>query len=413
MGKTISQTTANRSITLLAIILLISSLGQVTSDLYLPSLPNMAKNLGVSIHAIQFTIAIYMTGFSVSQLVYGPWSDAIGRRTPLLIGLSINLIGSLLCWGAPNIYILLLGRFLQGLGVGAANSLTRPILRDLFEKEKLAIYNSYLAISGILVLSTAPILGGYIQYYLSWRYNFLYLSLYGFIILCSFYFKIPETNQHYDRNNYKLKVILKNARYLLTSPIFLKFSLCPLLTYAGVVAWLTAAPVVLQETVGLNAVQFGWIYLFSGMGFATGSFINIKFVTTQGIEKMISFGFYCQLLAGGLMLLFYLMAYINTYVILMPIILFMLGSSLVFPNASTGSLTPFPKIAGMAGAFFGFIQVLGGTISSTIIALAHDENQFPIAIAFIITALLSMLGFRVFTSNDLRHTLSKSHNEKV
>jgi len=367
MAKTIGQTPVHHSITLLAIILLISSLGQVTSDLYLPSLPNMAKNLDVSVHAIQFTIAIYMAGLTMSQLVYGPWSDAIGRRTPLLIGLSINLTGSLLCWGAPNIYMLLLGRFLQGLGVGAASSLTRPILRDLFEKEKLAIYNSYLAISGVLVLSTAPILGGYIQYYLSWRYNFLYLSLYGFIILCSFYFKIPETNQHHDQNNYKIKVIWQNARYLLTSPTFLRFSLCPLLTYAGILAWLTAAPIVLQEIVGLNPIQFGWIYLFAGMGFATGAFINIKLISTQGLDRMISFGFCCQLIAGVVMLLFYLMGYINTYVILIPIMLFMLGSSLVFPNASTGSLTPFPKIAGMAGALFGFIQVLGGAISSTII----------------------------------------------
>lgn len=398
MGKELNKKSVNHSIILLIIILLVSSLGQVTSDLYLPSLPNMAKSLDVSTHWIQFTIAIYMVGFSLSQLIYGPWSDAIGRRTPLLIGLSINFIGGLICWFSPNIYLLFLGRFLQGLGVGAANSLARPILRDLFEKEKLAIYNSYLAISGVFILSTAPVLGGYIQHYAGWRYNFLFLSLYGLFILWSYYSKVPETSRHHHRDNYKFKAILINAKILLKSPIFLRFSLCPLLTYAGILAWLTAAPIVLQEKVGLNPVQFGWLYIFSGIGFATGAFLNVKFVTRFGIDKMMELGFFCQLSAGGLMLFFYLLGYINTYVIIAPILLFMMGSSLVFPNSSAGALTPFPKIAGMAGALFGFVQILGGAISSSAVALAQDENQFPIAIAFIITALLSMLVFRVFKS---------------
>lgn len=398
MIKELNKKSINHTIGLLIVILLISSLGQVTSDLYLPSLPNMAKSLNVDTHWIQFSIAIYMVGFSVSQLIYGPWSDAIGRRTPLLIGLSINFIGGLTCWFSPNIYMLFLGRFLQGLGVGAANSLARPILRDLFDKEKLAIYNSYLAVSAVFILSTAPVLGGYIQHYAGWRYNFLFLSLYGLLILCAYYCRVPETSQHHHKDNFKLQTVLINAKILVKNPIFLRFSLCPLLTYAGILAWLTAAPIVLQEKVGLNSVQFGWLYIFSGIGFATGSILNVKLVTRVGIDKMMELGFFCQLVAGGLMLIFYLLGYINTFVIIVPIILFMMGAGLVFPNSSAGALIPFPKIAGMAGALFGFVQILGGIISSSAIALAQDENQFPIAIAFITTALLSVLIFRVFKS---------------
>jgi Bcr/CflA subfamily drug resistance transporter len=398
MSKELNKKSVNHTIILLLIILFVSSLGQVTSDLYLPSLPNMAKSLNVKTHWIQFTVAIYMAGFSLSQLIYGPWSDAIGRRIPLLTGLSINFTGGLICLFSPNIYILFLGRFLQGLGVGAANSLARPILRDLFDKEKLAIYNSYLAASGVFILSTAPVLGGYIQHYAGWRYNFLFLSLYGLFILWFYYSKVPETSRHHHQDNYKLKTILINAKTLLKSSIFVRFSLCPLFTYAGILAWLTAAPIVLQEKVGLNSVQFGWLYIFSGIGFATGAFLNIKLVTMFGIDKMMELGFFCQLSAGGLMLFFYLLGYINTYVIIVPILLFMMGASLVFPNSSAGALTPFPKIAGMAGAVFGFVQILGGAVSSSVVALAQDENQFPIAIAFIITALLSMLVFRVFKS---------------
>lgn len=389
----------NHGIGLLFITLLVSSLGQVTSDLYLPSLPSMAKSLSVDINWVQFTIAIYMVGFCISQLIYGPWSDAIGRRSPMLIGLFINFLGSLICWSSPNIYLLLLGRFIQGLGVGAGYSLARPMLRDLFEKETLAFYNSYLAISTVVILTIAPILGGYIQQYAGWRYNFLFLSIYGFLILYFFYLKTPETSKFHHQDNLKLNVILVNAKTLLKSPIFLRFSLCPLLAYAGILAWITEVPIVLQEKVGLTPVQFGWIYMFSGIGFAIGGFLNMKFVITLGIERMMNLGFLSQLIAGMLMLTFYLLGYINTTVIIIPILIFMMGSSLVFPNSSAGALTPFPKIAGTAGALFGFMQILGGAGASSLVALSHDQNQLPIAIAFIITALLSILIFRVFNLN--------------
>lgn len=389
----------NHGIGLLFIILLVSSLGQVTSDLYLPSLPSMAKSLSVNINWIQFTIAIYMVGFCISQLVYGPWSDAIGRRSPMLIGLFINFIGSLICWSAPNIYLLFLGRFIQGLGVGAGYSLARPMLRDLFEKETLAVYNSYLAVSTVVILTTAPILGGYIQQYAGWRYNFLFLSIYGFLILYFFYLKTPETSKFHHQDNLKINVVLVNAKILLKSPIFLRFSLCPLLAYAGILAWITEVPIVLQEKVGLTPVQFGWIYIFSGIGFAIGGFLNMKFVIKLGIERMMNLGFLSQLIAGLMMLTFYLLGYVNTAVIIIPILLFMMGSSLVFPNSSAGALTPFPKIAGTAGALFGFMQILGGAGASSLIALCHSQNQLPISIAFIITALLSILIFRVFNLN--------------
>lgn len=386
----------NHRLHLLLIIIFISSLGQVSSDLYLPSLPNMANYFLVNSNWIQFTIAFYMSGFCMSQLVYGPWSDAVGRRLPLLAGLVINCIGSVICWLSPNIYLLFLGRLIQGLGVGAGYSLARPMLRDLFEKEILAFYNSFLAITTVVILTIAPILGGYIQQYFGWRYNFLFLSIYGFLILCLFYRKTPETSQFHHRDNFKIKVILMNTKLLLKSPIFLRYSLCPFLTYAGILAWITEVPIVLQESIGLSPVQFGWVYIFSGLGFSLGGFLNMKFVIRLGIELMMKIGVVFQLFAGILMLVFYYLEFFNTIVIVLPILFFMLGSSLVFPNSSAGALTPFPKIAGTAGALFGFMQILGGAIASSLIALTDRHDQLPIALAFIITASMSLFIFRVF-----------------
>ncbi|STX29527.1 multidrug resistance protein, MFS superfamily [Legionella beliardensis] len=383
----------SQELQLLILIIFISSLGQINSDLYLPSLPNMANKLQVSTTWIQMTVVIYMVGFSVSQLVYGAWSDAIGRRKPLITGLVIVFLGSVLCCLAPTIHILLLGRFLQGLGAGAGLALTRPILRDLFENKKLAIYNSYLSISSVVVLSAAPILGGYIEHFAGWRYNFLFLSVYNFTILYLFYLKLPETSQYYHQDNFQPAIIFNNMMYLLKSNLFLKFVLPSLLTYAGILACMTALPIVLQGKVGLSPVQFGWLSILVGSGFAFGGFINARLVGIYGINAMMIFGFLSQFSAGLFMLVFYLLSYLNTWVIIIPIIIFMFGSSLVFPNSSTGALIPFPKIAGTAGAVFGFMQILGGAFASGLIAFFHDENQLPMAIAFLLTSVLSIILF--------------------
>jgi Bcr/CflA subfamily drug resistance transporter len=383
------------NIILLLIILAISCLGQMLSDLYLPSLPTMAKKLQVPTNWVQFTLAIYMIAFSVSQLFYGPISDALGRRKPILFGLSLSLSGSLLCTFSPDIYTLYVGRALQGLGAGAGISLVRPILRDLFETEQLAVYNTYIAIASVFILSTSPILGGYIDQLAGWRFNFGLLTLLTIMCIALFYFKVPETSQHHHKDNLKLKTMLNNASILLKSPVFIRFTVCPFLTYGGILAWLTATPIIMQEVVGLSPVEFGWLYIFSGAGFLTGGLLNMRLVAKVGIDRMVNLGFMAQLLAGLLMLVGFLTGYINVPVIMLPVLLFMLGSSLVFPNSSAGALIPFPKIAGTAGAIYGFIQILGGAISSSLMSLLEDQNQLPIAIAFIACSIISIMVFNL------------------
>jgi Bcr/CflA subfamily drug resistance transporter len=384
----------------LAVILMISSIGQVTSDLYLPSLPAMSKHLSVTTTAIQLTIAIYMIGFCLSQLIYGPLSDGIGRRKPILFGLSVSIVGGIICSVSDNIWLIYFGRFLQGLGVGSGTALARSILRDLFSDETLAKYNSYIAMASIVILAIAPILGGYIETYLGWRFNFIFLFFYGLTTLLLFYFKVDETNKHMHPENLGKTTLKKNFLLVLTNRSFIKFSLCPLLTYAGILAWLTAAPIILQNTIGLTPIEFGYIYLFSGIGFVTGGFINAKFVVAKGLQTMMQFGFSLQFIAGCLMLLSYYCDVLNTLVIIGPVMFYMMGSSMVFPNASSGALKDFPHIAGLAGAILGFMQILGGAISSNIFALVHEENQLPMSIAFMVTSCLGVLLFKCIKLKD-------------
>ncbi|MBB72546.1 MAG: Bcr/CflA family drug resistance efflux transporter [Legionellales bacterium] len=374
-------------------ILMLSSFGQVSSDLYLPSLPAIAEGLHVEINAAQFSITIYMLGFGVSQLFYGPLSDGLGRRIPLLIGLALSVVGSIMCMLAPNIEILIAGRLIQGLGTGAGAALARPMVVDLFSGKELARYASYFAVVGTTLLAFAPTIGGYLQHFIGWRACFAFLLIYGSYLLYRVIFKVPETNEHRHPDNLQTKTIAQNFWILLKSPVFMRHSICSCVAYGALLSWLTSGPVVLQEVVGLTPVQFGWLTVVTGIAFMSGALLNSRIVDRIGIQPMLQIGLFLMLLAGLLMLGLFLAGFINAYVIVGPVVVMFLGASMVFPNTFAGGFPAFAHIAGITGALFGAMRMLGGALASGLIASVQETNQLPLAIAIIICTSLAWVAY--------------------
>lgn len=374
---------------LFILLVLISTLGQVSSDLYLPSLPAIAENLGASFKAVKLTITAFMIGFAIAPLIYGPLSDGIGRHKPLLFGLSLCLLGTIICFSAQSIEILLIGRLCQGLGAGAGSSLFRSILRDLWSGAKLAKYGSYSALVGILGLAFAPLLGGYFQHYFGWRSNFIFLAVITFMALLCVIFIVPETNRYLHKDHLTAKKIKNNFFTLVSSPVFMSYSSINFLTYGAILAWLTSGPILLQKVLLLSPVDFGWIYAIVGIAFALGALLNSLFVVRFGTEFMLQFGMFCMLIAGCLLLGFKLLGYINVFVIVLPVMLLLFSVPIVFNNSFAGAFHPFPQIAGMVGALFGTMTTLGGAVTSSLLAFAPDKNQLPMAIVIVGCAVLS------------------------
>ncbi len=315
------------------LIVLASTLGQITSDLYLPSLVAIANNFQADYQGAKLTITLYMIGFAISPLIYGPISDGIGRRKPLMFGLLLCLLGSLLCISARSIYVLFIGRLLQGLGTGAGSSLIRPMLRDLFSKEQLAVYGSYAAILSVGALAFSPLLGGYIQHYFGWRTNFSFIFFMTLILFLSIWAIVPETNQHLLPENLSWHRIKNNLMTLLSSVTFVSYSLLNFLAYGALLAWLTSGSILLQHTVGLTSVEYGWAYAVTGLAFALGAFFNIKFVERLGSDYLLRVGIWCLTVAGLSMLGFRVAGYVNVFVILAPTMILLFAAPLIFNNA--------------------------------------------------------------------------------
>ncbi len=200
---------------------------------------------------------------------------------------------------------------------------------------------------------------------------------------------MKETNQYMHLHKNSIRNIAKNSRTLLTSPVFMGYSICIMLTFGGILAWLTTLPIILQEVVGLTAVQFGWISAMAGLFFIVGGFANAMLVNRFGLDTMLKLGLLIMLLGGCIMLWFGLRGAINAVVIMVPVVTYIIGSSMIFSNAYAGAFHPFAKMAGTAGAIFGFLQILGGAVSSMVMSYVHSYDQIPLAIALIASSLLA------------------------
>lgn len=321
--------------------------------------------------------------------MFGPLSDKIGRKKVVVYGLIIMIFGSVICAVSPNITLLISGRFIEGFGVGAASAVFRAVLRDVYKGDELSQKGSYLAVASAFTVSAIPAVGGYIQRYLGWRFNFVFIILYAVCTILLTHFYLKETNKNLNPQATKLSNILSKYRYLLSSTIFLGYAGCGILVFGGLTAYLSVSPFLFQNVIGLSSVQFGWLAIFIAVGLGVGAISNSIFVQKVGRHRMLKYGTYFQISSGALMLLPALFGEIDVLFIMVPMLIYMLGAGLVFSNAFAGASHFFSHIAGFTGALYGCCQIIGGTITSSIMAALHAKDQIPLAVTLLLVGIFS------------------------
>jgi len=275
--------------------------------------------------------------------------------------------------------------------------LAGAIVRDLLDGDQLAKSYSYMGLASVVLIASAPLIGGYLQHLFMWRASFVFIALYVLTALYVAVFNLAETNRHKTLDNLRLSKIKINLLTLVVSRDFIGYSTIILLIYGALLAWLTLGPILLQNTIGISPVDFGWLAASSGLFYAIGVLLNARIVDHYGIDKILKIGAYTVFAAGIVTLFFYLLGMVVLWVIIIPVMMVFFGAGLIFPNAFAGSLRPFPKIAGTSGAILGFMQVMGGVIASGFIAILPDDTQLPLAVAFIVASLLILVMIRFAT----------------
>lgn len=376
----------NNLIVLFAI--LIISIGQ-SIDIYLPSMPAMVTALQTNTTLIQLSITIGLIGYGATALIYGPMSDYFGRLIVALIGLGFFMGGSILCATATNIYLLLIGRALQGVGYASAGGVAAPAVCDVYTGKDLVKAFSYIGMSMALVPIIAPVIGGYLQHYFNWRAPFIFLLAYGAFLFIMFFKWFPETNKSLKQSSIHPLNIIRQYFTIATHRQYLGFAFCSVFIFCGEISFAIIEPFLLQTKLGLSAIQNGWLVLITIGGFLCGSFSSKILCKKFSLIALSFLGGIIAFIGALVMLLLALVIPMSVLTIVLPMMLFMYGVGLVYPNAGAGCMGCFPDKTGLVASFGGMLSLgLGGMIT-TFVASLHIDSQLPLAYVLLILALLS------------------------
>jgi DHA1 family bicyclomycin/chloramphenicol resistance-like MFS transporter len=365
-----------------AVLALMTALGPLSTDLYLPSLPAIAKALGTSVSDAQLTLSIYLIGFAVGQVFYGPISDRIGRRPVALAGLGLYAVASLFCALAASIDQLILARFVQALGAAGPIVLGRAIVRDLYEGARAGRELSRMGTIMGLVPAIAPVLGGVLEVAFGWRSAFYAALLAAVALAAVIALALPETLKQRSPDALSIPGILRGFGVLLRHPGYRVYVGLASLTYGGLFCFISASSFVLQGRYGLDPFLFGLSFAFGVLGYITGTLVAQKVLARRGLDGTIALGVLCLAGGGAIMLALVLIGTGSSLEITVPMALYAAGVGLVLPPSNASAMMPFPDRAGAASSLQGLIQMTFAALVGIGIghAIEWDGRALPVAI---------------------------------
>lgn len=377
-------------------VVLIITVGQITTDIYLPSLPDMTVLFQSESNIMQLSLTVYLATFGLSQLFYGPLSDRYGRRKLLFTGMGIYTMATVVCALAADVPTLLAARAVQGMGIGCGAVVARAISRDMFTGMKLAKATAYISLAMSLSPAIAPAIGGYMHVLFGWQSNFVLLTAYASILFLTFYFCLPETMLKREHRKNFFRQTLKDYKHILTFPLFLSHGVSIMINFGSFMAYQTVAPFLLQNHLGLNPAQSGQMVLFVALGYGLGTLLSTRLVERLGINCLMLSGLIISVLAALSMWLVAVMGHISLVAILLPMGIFTLGSGLFNPGAMARMLTPFPQLAATASACMGALITIGAGLLTFIVALLPDGNQIPLASLLLAVATINIIVLTMY-----------------
>ena len=370
---------------------MLTALGPLSMDMYLPSLPDIAHVLGAPVARTQLTISSYLIGFAVGQMIYGPLSDRYGRRPVLLAAVALYLASTLACAAAQSVDLLIAARLLQGLSGSGAIVLARAIVRDVYSGVQAARELSLMGSISATAPIVAPMIGGVLQAGFGWRANFICMSVGGLIALLVAGRLLPETLRPDNRASpLSFFSMMRGYGAVARHRGFLVYLGIITTTYAGLFAWVSGASVVLQGVYGLSAVTFGFTFALGAAGYMLGAMIATRLVVRLGLDRTIGVGV-VVIAAGGLSLALAVATGVPGLWLVAAMALYLAGVGLAMPQAMAGALTPFPDRAGTAASLMGLVQQALAAIIAAVIGAYLVQSAWPVTGVVVAMGCLTFL----------------------
>nr|MDT0656707.1 multidrug effflux MFS transporter [Micromonospora sp. DSM 115978] len=357
------------------------AIGPLTIDMYLPALPAITAGFSTTSAAVQLTLTGTLAGMALGQLLIGPLSDAVGRRVPLITGLALHVVASLLCVLAPNITVLGALRVVQGLGVAATSVVAMAVVRDLFSGSAFARLISRL----MLVMGAAPILaptlGSALLRWTDWRGVFVALAAFGVLLVAVAALGLRETLPVARRRRGGAVDTLRVYRSLLRDRVFVGLILVAGLAMAAVFAYVAGSSFVFQERYGLDEQEFGIAFGAGAFGLIGGTQLNARLLRRHPPQRILVAALTVSAVAGLALVGFAATGFGGLPAMLATLWLVLAAGGLAMPNAPALALSRHGEAAGTAAALLGSVQFGVGAIAAPVVGLLGNGG---VAMALVI-----------------------------
>ena len=383
---------------------LLSALAPFSMDMYLPALPTLGADLNTSASVVQLSLTFCLLGLALGQLISGPISDARGRRTPLVIGMAVFIIASILCAITSSIVLLCILRLIQGLAGATGIVISRAIVRDYYTGYEMTKFFALLMLVNSIAPIIAPTVGGQVMRFTSWEGIFVILSIIGLGILIGVIFKLPESLPIEKRQTGGIKQTVSSMGMMLKDRIFMGYCLASGFVFAGMFAYISGSPFVLQDIYGISPQGFGLAFAINSIGIVAASQISSRLSRTVGEKKLLIFGL-IQAFLGGLVLFIMVLLDLGLFGILIPLFFVVSSVGLVAPSSTSLAMQRQGSNAGSASAFIGLAQMGLGAIATPLVGLGGSLTAIPMGLVIAISTLCALLIYIVLIGfGDWRST---------
>lgn len=380
-------------LTLISIFLMMQSL---STDMYIASLPSLAKVFEVPASTVQLTLSIFVIGFGSAQLAAGPLSDRFGRRPVLLGGLALYLAASVLCALSPSIWMLIAARLLQALGCCATFIIGRAIIRDAYAPEDgmrvMVRASSWLSLTPLL----GPIVGSYLEVWFGWRAAFAVHSVVSACLLLAVFLRLPETNASKNPDATNLSGLIASYREVLGTRAFWAYALPGALSYGSIFAFISGSSMALIRILNLPVTWFGYCFSFGTLGYMLGTMLCQRLLRKMSAGSAFRIGTMASLAAGVLFLASVVTGMQHWTVVVAVMFLTFGAHGVNSPVSQAGAVSPFPTQAGTAAGLSGGLYMVMAFIIGSIVGASYNGTLYPLAIIALANGVLLFVCVRVF-----------------
>lgn len=368
----------------------ISALGPIVLNGVIPANSQIIRDLDSSYSAAQLILTIYLLAIMIAQIVLGNWADRYGRRPVMIGSLIVFALGGLICATAQAMEVLLIGRFIQGLGSSVCMFLPRTIVRDIYPRDKSASVIGYMTTAMMAAPLFGPALGGWITDISTWRFLYALLAILGFLFA-----GLAWVFQHETLREAQIRPVgsrfFDASKVLLSSRLYVAYLLVQVGSVGAYYTFLAGAPYILMELRSLSASQYGLWFMVVAIGYLLGNLTAGRLSSRLGVHRMITLA----LIPGmfGILLFWLLSGWSHPLGLFIPMQIVAFSNGMCLPNVMSATMSVRPELSGSASGLAGTVQTFVGIVLTLLVSLFLIQSTLPFYLLLSFSAFIALVGY--------------------